>query len=680
MKNLIYFKLFPLRGKNPITKLGHPLLNKLGTTVQLRRAGQQMVRRKEKRNTNRISLNVISSVAADNMIAPLLCVTLDDRKYLIGNMGELMQLKFRNHPLNYGGKLLRSFMMPGSGRTYNPWSATAGLLGYVQSSEIDTVLDLHAPSRIASLIANSRNLTSGSSLKLNVIPFQNKLSEDHESFEFREKDFCTIQGEMSPSWSYLSFMTVPMHGTFNSEKAKLLGVPFGKANGLLCQGKSVLASDNKTWVRPEEVLGPTRPAQKFVIIGCSSPSALENLINYANTWEHELPSCIIHVLDKGVWGNEYAKFMKHPKLRNSTHLISCIELAKDSLIFRRNRSANVLPSCRGFLSTHLSSVHSLSENVFELEEGLSVEISDQKCFVKNENTENVGVKTHSFNELPSPSVGYVVDILGTSATSPTLYRSLSCYLVNVDNCFILLDCGEGSYSQLIRQYGTNLDSVLKQLRLIFISHMHADHWLGLVNILLAWNESTRGADTTLTVVCPKSLRFWVSRICDSTKLSHIVERIRFVNASTVHAGNEYSLSQSLSLYTVPSIHIYDSHSVILSHKSNGNLVYSSDTRPNMRLAKAGKNAAVLLHEATFEDDLHEEAVNRFHSTVSEALMVAKRMQAQKLILTHFSTRSIDTSFTAPNWSIYPKHKTIYARDGMRWTQSICQPNKNAHKS
>ncbi|WBW71312.1 mitochondrial 3'-tRNA processing endonuclease tRNAse Z, Trz2 [Schizosaccharomyces osmophilus] len=669
MKNLIRHKLCTLYRKTPITMLGHTLPCKVGTFVQSRWVSQQTARRKENRNTNRISLNVISSVAADNLIAPLLCVTLDDRKYLIGNMGELMQLKFRNHPLNYGGKILRSFMMPGSGQKYNPWSATAGLLGYVQSSEIDTVLDVYAPSSITSLIANSRNLTSGSSLKLNVIPFQDKFSEDHESFEFREKNFCTIKGEMFPLWSYLSFMTVPIHGTFDAVKAKLLGVPFGKANGLLCEGKSVLANDKKTWVHPEQVLGPTKPAQGFVVLGCSSPAAIKDLLQYVNAWEHDIPSCIIHVLDEGVWGNDYLKFLEHPIMRHSKHIISCVELGKDTPTFKRSKSVNVLPSCHGFLSASLSIPRSLPENVFILEEGLSLELSEQKCLVNSEPTENAIVETHSSNALPSPSEGYVVDILGTSATAPTLYRSLSCYLINVDNSFVLLDCGEGSYSQLIRQYGTNIDSVLKQLRLIFVSHMHADHWLGLVNILLAWNNSTCGSDSKITIVCPRSLRFWVSRVCDSTKLSQIVERIRFVDASTVHMGNKYFLSQDLSLYTVPSIHIYDSHSVVLSHRSSGKLVYSSDTRPNMKLAKAGKNAAVLLHEATFEDDLHEEAVNRYHSTISEALMVAKRMQAKQLILTHFSTRSMDISSSGPNWSIYPKHKTIHARDGMRWKQS-----------
>ncbi|EPX74191.1 3'-tRNA processing endonuclease Trz1 [Schizosaccharomyces octosporus yFS286] len=675
MKNIIHNKLCTLYKKTPKIMLNHALPSKVGTFVQLRWVSQQIARRKENRNTNRISLNVISDVAADNLIAPLLCVTLDDRKYLIGNMGELMQLKFRNHPLNYGGKILRSFMMPGSGRNYNPWSATAGLLGYVQSSEIDTVLDMHAPSGIASLIANSKNLTSGSSLKLNVIPFQNKISEDHESFEFREKNFCTIKGEIFPLWSYLSFMTVPIHGTFDAVKAKLLGVPFGKANGLLCQGQSVLASDNKTLVRPEQVVGPTKPGQKFVVLGCGSRTAINDLLHYVNTWEQDFPSCIIHVLDKGVWGNDYAKFLEHPKIQNIKHIISCVELGKDLPTFKRSKSVNVLPSCRGFLSDDLSTTCNLPDNVLKLEEGLSLELSNQECLVKSENKENTKVEPRLSNSLPESSKGYVVDILGTSATSPTMYRSLSCYLVNVDNNIVLLDCGEGSYSQLIRQYGTNLDSVWRQLRLIFVSHMHADHWLGLVNILLTWNNSTRSSDSKLTVVCPRSLRFWLSRVSESARLSQIIKRLHFVDASTVGIGNEYCLSENLSLYTVPSIHIADSHSVVLSHKSSGKLVYSSDTRPNMKLARAGKNATVLLHEATFEDDLRDEAVNRYHSTISEALMIAKKMQAKQLILTHFSTRSTDNSSNGPNWSIYPKHKTIHARDGMRWTQSTFRSDK-----
>lgn len=68
------------------------------------------------------------------------------------------------------------------------------------------------------------------------------------------------------------------------------------------------------------------------------------------------------------------------------------------------------------------------------------------------------------------------------------------------------------------------------------------------------------------------------------------------------------------------------------------LVYSGDTRPCNRLVEIGRNATILIHEATFDDSMEEEALSKRHSTITEAMGVARRMNAYRTILTHFSQR------------------------------------------
>ena len=105
-------------------------------------------------------------------------------------------------------------------------------------------------------------------------------------------------------------------------------------------------------------------------------------------------------------------------------------------------------------------------------------------------------------------------------------------------------------------------------------------------------------------------------------------------------------------------HCFASYGVVIDQKVNKTnsesrtcrIVYSGDARPSDELAKYGANADILIHEATFEDGLVSEARNRYHSTVSEALGVSKRMQAKHTILTHFSQR-------------YPKIATISSEYG-----------------
>ena len=68
------------------------------------------------------------------------------------------------------------------------------------------------------------------------------------------------------------------------------------------------------------------------------------------------------------------------------------------------------------------------------------------------------------------------------------------------------------------------------------------------------------------------------------------------------------------------------------------LVYSGDTRPCANLVAVGRNATILIHEATFDDNKMAEAVAKRHSTVSEAMSIGQRMNAYRIILTHFSQR------------------------------------------
>jgi ribonuclease Z len=104
----------------------------------------------------------------------------------------------------------------------------------------------------------------------------------------------------------------------------------------------------------------------------------------------------------------------------------------------------------------------------------------------------------------------------------------------------------------------------------------------------------------------------------------------------------------LKWFTVEAIHCQDAFSLVMEHKNGWKLVFSGDTRPNQALVEAGKECTLLIHEATFEDDLEEEAINKYHSTTKEALLVSTQMKAKFLILNHFSQR-------------YPKIPTVSAQ-------------------
>ncbi|CAG9817803.1 unnamed protein product [Phaedon cochleariae] len=85
-------------------------------------------------------------------------------------------------------------------------------------------------------------------------------------------------------------------------------------------------------------------------------------------------------------------------------------------------------------------------------------------------------------------------------------------------------------------------------------------------------------------------------------------------------------------------HCPNAFGVSLVDKHGIKLTYSGDTMPADSLIELGANSDVLIHEATMEDELAQEAVVKMHSTTSQAIEVGRKMAAKHVILTHFSQR------------------------------------------
>jgi len=92
------------------------------------------------------------------------------------------------------------------------------------------------------------------------------------------------------------------------------------------------------------------------------------------------------------------------------------------------------------------------------------------------------------------------------------------------------------------------------------------------------------------------------------------------------------------LQAVDVIHCHGAKAVTLTFPNGFKFSYSGDCRPSRAFAEIGKGSTVLLHEATFEDELQGDALAKKHSTTSEALGVGVAMGARRVLLTHFSQR------------------------------------------
>ena len=240
--------------------------------------------------------------------------------------------------------------------------------------------------------------------------------------------------------------------------------------------------------------------------------------------------------------------------------------------------------------------------------------------------------------------------LGTGAAIPSKYRNVSAILLQLPGREdggggggLVLDVGEGTLGSLRRRFGAAVGDVIAGLELVWVSHMHADHHLGLLGLLQA--RRRLGCAAPLLVVAPHAMQHWLR---DAGATLEELAPHRHVHCAA--APTEPSVAAALrrlgleAMGVAPVHHCPDAWAVSLQHAAGWGAVYSGDTRPCEGVVRLGQAmrapARILIHEATFDgaEGMQEEARAKRHSTVAEALDVGRQMGAWRVVLTHFSQR------------------------------------------
>ncbi|KZT20914.1 hypothetical protein NEOLEDRAFT_1172230 [Neolentinus lepideus HHB14362 ss-1] len=282
-----------------------------------------------------------------------------------------------------------------------------------------------------------------------------------------------------------------------------------------------------------------------------------------------------------------------------------------------------------------------------------------------------------------PGDDVVVMPLGTSSAAPTKVRNVSGTLLQIPNYgSILLDTGEGTYGQLARAFGLGsegVDKVLRELRCVFVSHVHADHHVGLARVL-AERAKLCPRPEPLYIVAGHPVLLYLSEYSDLEELGMNDGRVVTVPADGLLGGQVGSESPALQgLYNALGLQRFEIVSVrhrircfgcVVEHRDAWSIVYSGDTMPSDYLIAAGQNATLLIHEATMADEEAELALAKAHSTIGQAVDVGKQMNAENILLTHFSARypkmppSLTSESTHPTIAVAFDHARI--RIGDMW--------------
>ncbi|MEM2130654.1 MAG: ribonuclease Z [Candidatus Bathyarchaeia archaeon] len=295
-----------------------------------------------------------------------------------------------------------------------------------------------------------------------------------------------------------------------------------------------------------------------------------------------------------------------------------------------------------------------------------------------------------------------ITFLGTAASIPTSTRALSSVAVQRQGELFLFDCGEGTQRQMIQaKIGFN-----RKTR-IFITHMHGDHVLGLPGLLQTM--SLLGRNKTLQIFGPKGIVNFVEAIITTVEfsLSFTIETCEIQNEGLVLREKEYEIQSTWADHSIPCLayaliekprpgkfhpekaaalgipkgplwsklqdgkkikledgRIIKPLDVVDPERPGRKIVIVSDTRPSEAIAKFASKADVLIHEATFADDLLDRAEEDKHSTPSGAATIAKKAGVKRLILTHISARYGDPEILLQQAKkVFPN--TIIAEDFLR---------------
>lgn len=258
---------------------------------------------------------------------------------------------------------------------------------------------------------------------------------------------------------------------------------------------------------------------------------------------------------------------------------------------------------------------------------------------------------------------------GTGGSVPSPRRGLPAILMRRGGDRLLFDCGEGTQRQLMRSAG------LADLQCVFITHFHADHWLGLPGMLKSF--ALREREQPLTVYGPRGLakimeqtRFIYARLPYDLHVEELDpgQPVRFDGYEVIgvpvehHGASAYGyaivedarpghldpqLAERLGVTPGPdfgrlvrgeTVDGVSPEQVMGPEREGRKIVISGDTGPCEALRIAAHQADVLVHEATFADEEAERAAQTGHSTARQAATVAREAQVRLLALTHVSTR------------------------------------------
>ncbi|CAL1689320.1 unnamed protein product [Lasius platythorax] len=506
--------------------------------------------------------------------------------------------------------------------------------------------------------------------------FDNAVEKERKAQKVEEK---SGKARISSAMSYICRLH-PRAGKLSLEKCLEKGVKPGPLFGQLKAGQDITLPDG-TVILSKDVCSPTTPGPIFLIVECPLEDYLESFVNHPAFAQHQAtmsnendtPYCIIHFTPQRVmddpryveWMGKFDCNTRHIVVNEENECMGTEAIHRhqhklhilhseifpflNEKCFQKKTRANDLPIIHRPRTHH--TVHLQPELRFDTENEVLLhpeeyinEVYEIEGF--SESLKDLQTNINILKERLSVGKEYPkIIMLGTGSMVPSKVRNTSGILLRVDkNHSMLLDCGEGTFGQIAKIYGNyRMENIIKTIKAVYISHLHADHHIGLIGLL---KEREKVTQDPLYLFAPPYIAAWLQLY--HVRFEPILHQMTLIPNNEffmdTHEPAEYKYRNMYKTLNVQAVrttyvkHCPHSYGISVTLHNGKKIVYSGDTMPCKNLVKLGQDCDLLIHEATMEDDLSEEAKMKFHSTTSQAIQAGEQMKSKFTLLTHFSQR------------------------------------------
>ena len=563
----------------------------------------------------------------------------------------------------------------------------------------------------------------------------------------------------------MSYICIPKqkNRSFNKNKAAELGLKPGPVFGELQKGKTVTLEDGRV-ISLKDVSDEPLPSSSVLILYLPTEDHMNSLIsnemmekyinkNLGNEFIYNI-RIVVHITPKfNIINNEkYTKFMALFG-KDVEHIIECPEINQQFLYnegklkiqYLLNKVSTILyPDILFSQEESESPIKNNKEILNDISKKNSINIDesipgreyiiyppdkkgfvikglyngkayyfnsdDFKTFRKNVSDikiKNIDMEIANFNQNVSNDNFPRVTFLGTTSMKPCKYRNVTSILIENKiqslKKYILFDCGEGTYQQMIEKFGfQKTENILLNIRLIAISHKHGDHMLGLIKILkeldklLIKENIIIDEKSYIYIIVPSTIIEFVKNSIELDIITKNYFKVYDCNIFNVNEIEYYKknllqnnpnenfvdiprLSPSKDFQnlngkienfrkkpemknfyddfmekfgalfnTIEVFHCEESFGFFIENeveKDSPNywkISFSGDTRPNNNFFNYSMNSTLFIHEGTFDDEMTADAEEKMHSTIGQAIGIGKENMSKYITLTHFSPRYIKT--------------------------------------